>query len=313
MVEPAPILFLMGPTASGKTDLAVALSERLPCDIISVDSAMIYRGMDIGTAKPDPALLARAPHQLIDICDAADSWSAGAFREAALDAIDRARQRGRIALLVGGTMLYFNALEKGLSPLPQGDPELRARLDREVRESGLEALYQRLRQLDPVSAQRIRPGDSQRIQRALEVWELTGEPLSALQGRAPERPLPGRPLKLALAPADRAVLHRRIAERFGAMLEQGLVAEVEGFHRRPDIHAELPSMRCVGYRQVWQYLENTIDYEAMRERGIIATRQLAKRQFTWLRAMDEVHWLDAQQTNILDATVDILRQRNYVT
>lgn len=311
MAESRPILFLMGPTASGKTDLAVALYRRLPVDIISVDSAMVYRGMDIGTAKPGPALLAEVPHRLIDIVDAAEAYSAGRFRDEALDAIDASHQQGRIPLLVGGTMLYFNILEKGLSPLPAAAPAIRQRLDEEAREQGLEALHARLAEVDPQAAARIRPADSQRLQRALEVFEITGRPISELQEQPPARPLPAAPLKLALAPASREILHGRIARRFAAMLEQGLVAEVEGFFCRPDIHEGLPSMRCVGYRQVWDYLENRIDYKVMQQKGVIATRQLAKRQFTWLRAMEAVSWFDSEAANVLDQVLILLRERNF--
>ena len=289
--KPAAI-FLMGPTASGKTDLAVELVRRLPCDIVSVDSAMVYRGMDIGTAKPDAATLAEAPHRLIDICDPAEAFSAARFRERALAEIEDILVAGRIPLLVGGTMLYFRALEQGLSPLPSADPELRERLQAEMAEQGLAALHARLADIDPVAAARIAPGDPQRILRALEVFELTGEPLSSWFERPQEDELPFRPVKLVLAPADRALLHERIAVRFRHMLDAGLLDEVARLRGRGDLHADLPSMRAVGYRQAWAHLAGELDFEEMVERGIIATRQLAKRQFTWLRKEREAAWFE---------------------
>jgi tRNA dimethylallyltransferase len=282
----------MGPTASGKTDLAVELIERLPCDIVSVDSAMVYRGMDIGTAKPDAATLARAPHRLIDCCDPADAYSAARFRDDALREMADIAVAGRIPLLVGGTMLYFRALQQGLSPLPSADAAIRRRLAEEARRLGWEAMHRRLAQVDSQAAAQIHPNDPQRIQRALEVFELTGRPLTELQRAGAGLPaLPYRLLKLVRAPASRAVLHERIERRFQAMLAAGFEAEVRGLLARGDLTPDLPSMRCVGYRQVSKYLAGEYKYPVMVQRGIIATRQLAKRQWTWLRAEGGCHWL----------------------
>ncbi len=291
--DPRPLAILvMGPTASGKTDLAVDLVERLPCDIISVDSAMVYRGMDIGTAKPDAATLARAPHRLIDCCDPAEAYSAARFRDDALREMAEIAGCGRIPLLVGGTMLYFRALRQGLSPLPSADPQTRARLEAEAQAIGWGAMHRRLAQIDPQAARQIHPNDPQRIGRALEVFALTGRPLTELQREgAGLHPLPYRLLKLVRAPEDRAVLHQRIAGRFHAMLAAGLEDEVRALWRRGDLTADLPSLRCVGYRQVLKYLLGEYKYPLMVERGIIATRQLAKRQWTWLRAEGGCHWL----------------------
>ncbi len=282
---------LMGPTASGKTALAVELAGRGRFEIVSVDSALIYRGMDIGTAKPDRQTLAMAPHRLIDLCDPAEAYSAARFREDCLNAMEAIHANGRIPLLTGGTMMYFRALEFGLSELPRADERLRARLLREATQSGWAALHDRLRQVDARAAERIHPNDPQRIQRALEVWELTGRPLSELQAAGRRPATDWMLLKFARAPRHRELLRQRIATRFHAMLAQGFEAEVRALYRRGDLHAELPSMRCVGYRQMWQYLDGELDRDAMIERGIIATRQLAKRQLTWLRSYPGVVWL----------------------
>jgi tRNA dimethylallyltransferase len=286
-----PAILLMGPTASGKTELAIALRERLPVELISVDSAMVYRGMDIGTAKPSAAELARAPHRLIDICDPAESYSAARFRDDALRAMHEITAAGRIPLLVGGTMLYYRALQYGLSDLPQADPAIRARLERELRASGLPALHARLGVVDPVAAGRIHRNDPQRTLRALEVWESTGRRLSALQEGAGEA-MPYRAIKLVRCPDSRTVLHQRINQRFLAMLQHGFVEEVEGLVARGDLVPEMPSMRSVGYRQVWAWLRGEFGREEMVERGQAATRQLAKRQMTWLRSETGCHWLD---------------------
>jgi tRNA dimethylallyltransferase len=289
--RPAAIL-LMGPTAAGKTDLAVELCQRLPCDIISVDSAMVYRGMDIGTAKPRPDVLAAAPHRLIDVCDPTESYSAARFRSDALGAMAAITADGRVPLLVGGTMLYFRALQRGLAVLPEADPDIRASLEAEAAAVGWEALHRRLAELDPVAAERIHPNDPQRIQRALEVQRITGRPMSELQ-RAPHggRPLPYRLVKLVRAPDDRAMLHRRIAVRFRKMLEDGFEEEVRRLWARGDLRPEMPSMRIVGYRQMLKYLLGEYNYEIMGTRSIVATRQLAKRQYTWLRAEGGCRWL----------------------
>ncbi len=298
-----PVLCLMGPTASGKTDIAVALRERLPVEIVSVDSVMVYREMDIGSAKPEPDVLARAPHRLIDFLDPAEPYSAARFREDALREIADIHAAGRIPLLVGGTMLYFRALFGGLSVLPPADLAVRARLEAEAASEGWAALHARLAVVDPEAAARIHPNDPQRIQRALEVHELTGVPLSELQRQTAGEAPPYRFVKLAVAPAERAILHQRIAERFRAMLAAGLVEEVERLFRRGDLHPALPSIRAVGYRQVWQYLAGELDYEAMVERGIIATRQLAKRQFTWLRSEPEAVWFDSLSADLFPAVL----------
>jgi len=286
-----PAIFIMGPTASGKTDLAIALREHLPVELVSVDSAMVYRGMDIGTAKPSAAELARAPHRLIDICDPAESYSAARFREDALREMRQISRAGRIPLLVGGTMLYFRALQHGLAELPPADPAIRERLDEELRRLGLAGLHARLAEVDPVAARRIHQNDPQRTLRALEVWEASGRRLSELQAAAPE-PMPFQAIKLVRCPALRTELHRRIDRRFLAMLEQGFVEEVEGLVARGDLDPEMPSMRSVGYRQVWAWLRGEFTREEMVERGQAATRQLAKRQMTWLRSESSCQWLD---------------------
>jgi len=289
--ELPPAIFLMGPTASGKTDVAVALVQRLPLEIISVDSALVYRDMDIGTAKPDAETLRVAPHHLIDLIDPAEAYSAARFCEDALRVMAEITARGHVPLLVGGTMLYFKALWEGLSELPQADADLREEIEAEAGERGWPALHEELAKLDPETAARLKPADAQRIQRALEVVRLTGLPMSqALAGKRSEA-LPYRVLPLALAPSDRAMLHERIAQRFVAMLQAGLVDEVIALRKKYPLKPGLPSMRCVGYRQAWQYLEGEYDREELLNRGIYATRQLAKRQLTWLRGM-EVETLD---------------------
>jgi len=285
-------IFLMGPTASGKTDLAIELHRRFAVDIISVDSAMVYRGMDIGTAKPDAATLARAPHALIDIRDPAESYSAAEFREDALEEMAKCVRRGRVPLLVGGTMLYFRALTRGLAKLPSASPEVRAALEAEAREHGWAALHGRLAALDPEAGRRIHPNDPQRIQRALEVIELTGRRISQLQREQEDEQLGYRVLRLVACPQPRARLHARIEQRFQLMLEQGFLREVETLRARGDLLRELPSMRCVGYRQAWSCLEGEISHAEMCRKAVIATRQLAKRQITWLRQETDALWYD---------------------
>ncbi len=280
-VRPRAIL-LMGPTASGKTDLAIELSRYYPVDLVSVDSALIYRSMDIGTAKPDPETLRHHPHALIDILDPAESYSAWQFVQDATRLIEQSHAAGRLPLLVGGTMLYFHALQQGMNALPESEPALRKELEQERKQRGLQALHEELARIDPESARRIRPGDPQRILRALEVYRLSGQPLSRLQA-APVQPPAIDFIPLRLDVADRGWLHRRIEQRFGQMLEQGFEAEVQRLRARGDLHPELPSMRCVGYRQMWHYLDGKLSREEMVERAVIATRQLAKRQMTWLR------------------------------
>ncbi|HEX8602853.1 MAG TPA: tRNA (adenosine(37)-N6)-dimethylallyltransferase MiaA [Pseudoduganella sp.] len=295
---------IMGPTASGKTAAALAIAERIPSEIISVDSALVYRGMDIGTAKPTRAERAAAPHHLIDIIDPLDAYSVAQFRNDTLRLVAEITARGRLPLLVGGTMLYFKGLADGLDDLPGADPAVRAELEEEAARLGWPALHARLATLDPATATRLNPNDAQRIGRALEIIRLSGKPMSALLALREKEELPFELMSFALEPNDRAVLHQRIARRFDMMLEDdALIDEVEGLRRRGDLHPGLPSMRCVGYRQVWEYLDGHIGYQAMRETGIIATRQLAKRQLTWLRAMPQRIVIDCLAP---DATAQIL-------
>lgn len=302
----------MGPTAAGKTDLAVALAQRFPFEIISVDSALVYRGMDIGTAKPDAATLQAAPHHLIDILDPAEAYSAARFCEDARREMAAIRRRGRIPLLAGGTMLYFRALQQGLSELPASDPLLRARLQAELAGRGLAALHARLAGIDPVAAARIHPHDPQRILRALEVCELTGQPITELYAvKRDELPALGA-LKLIVAPA-RQILHERIEQRFHHMLARGFIPEVEHLRARGDLNLDKPAMRAVGYRQVWHYLEGLTDYRGMVSRGIIATRQFAKRQLTWLRAEPDAVWLDPAARRILDQAIGQIRNRGLLS
>ena len=311
-----PAIFLMGPTAAGKTDLAIELARTLPCDLISVDSALIYRGMDIGTAKPDAATLAQYPHALIDIRDPSEAYSAAEFRHDALAAMAQSTARGRIPLLVGGTMMYYKALLEGLAPMPSADAQVRAELEALAAESGLQALHDELSRVDPESAARIHSTDPQRLIRALEVHRVSGVTMTqwrrqqhqeSAQLAGPEgHRLPYTVAQLAIAPADRAVLHERIARRFHLMLEQGFVDEVKVLHGRGDLNPALPSIRAVGYRQAWDYLEGRLTYEHMVERGIIATRQLAKRQFTWLRGWQGVQWLDSLACDNLSRTLKYL-------
>lgn len=291
-----PAICLMGPTATGKTELAVTLAAQLPVEIVSVDSALVYRGLDIGTAKPDAAVLARYPHHLIDIIEPQAAYSAGQFRQDALAALAAITAAGKVPLLVGGTGLYFRALERGLAPLPAAHPELRAALDAEAQTHGWAYLHQRLQAVDPAGAARIHPHDPQRIQRALEVYTLTGQPLSELQHAAGEA-LPYRLYKLGVLPRDRQVLQQRIRERFTGMLAAGLVGEVRALRELPGMHRELPAMRAVGYRQVWDYLDGNFTEAQMVEAGIKATRHLAKRQMTWLRREERLHivWQETLQ------------------
>jgi tRNA dimethylallyltransferase len=295
-------LGLAGPTASGKTGLALALAERVPLEIISVDSALVFRGMDIGTAKPSAAELALVPHHLIDILDPTEAYSAARFAADARRLIGEINGRGRLALLVGGTMLYFKALVDGLDALPEADAGIRAQLDARAAAEGWPALHAELARVDPATAARLAPLDAQRIQRALEVWQLTGRPLSAHHG---QRAVPGLPLRMvALEPESRAWLHDRIAQRFDAMLAAGFVDEVRALRARGDLHPDLPAMRCVGYRQAWEALDAG-DLALLRERGIAATRQLAKRQLTWLRSMRR-EVLACERTALLPALLQLI-------
>ncbi|MEJ2507923.1 MAG: tRNA (adenosine(37)-N6)-dimethylallyltransferase MiaA [Gammaproteobacteria bacterium] len=309
--ERPPVVLLMGPTASGKTDLAVEFVERLGLEIVSVDSAMVYRGMDIGTAKPDAGVLARAPHRLIDFLDPAEAYSAARFRTDALREIDDILSAGRIPLLVGGTMLYFRALQAGLAELPEADAAVRAELEAQARAKGWEAMHARLAEVDPEAAARIHPNDPQRIQRALEVYVITGEPLSVWLRQTPAADFPYRAVKLAVAPAERDVLRQRIAVRFEAMLEAGLLAEVEALMARGDLDPSLPSIRAVGYRQAWAYLAGDCDRETMVRQALAATRQLAKRQMTWLRREPGLVWFDSLDRKLRDRALNLL-ERNYI-
>ncbi len=301
-----PAIFLMGPTASGKTAVAVELAQHLPVEIISVDSALVYRDMDIGTAKPDAATLALAPHQLINIIDPTQSYSAAQFRSDARRLMSEITARGHIPLLAGGTMLYFRALQHGLNDLPQADLGLRLELDARAKNLGWPAMHEELARLDPLTAARLEPADSQRIQRALEVCILTGQPMSALLEQQANADLPYQIISLALTPSDRSVLHRRIEARFDAMLAMGLVAELESLRQRYDLTPELPSMRCVGYRQAWQFMEGDLDKASLRDKGIFATRQLAKRQLTWLRGMEGVQSFDCLAGNLARQVLDLV-------
>ena len=313
-----PAIFLMGPTAAGKTDLALELARVLPCDLISVDSALVYRGMDIGTAKPSTEVLREFPHRLIDVRDPAQSYSAADFVGDALAAMAESTAAGRIPLLVGGTMLYFKALSEGLADMPAADPAVRAELEAQAQLEGLLALHQQLAEVDPESAARIHPNDPQRLVRALEVFRVSG--ISMSEHRARQRSqkagagtpdggvLPYTVAQLSVAPTQRQVLHQRIEQRFVAMVEQGFVEEVEMLRRRDDLHPELPSMRAVGYRQVWNYLDGSYSRDEMVQRGVIATRQLAKRQLTWLRGWEGVHWLESSACDNLPRALKYLER-----
>ena len=300
-------IFLMGPTAAGKTDAAMALHERLAHELISVDSAMVYRGMDIGSAKPSAAELARAPHHLIAIRDPAEPYSAADFRVDALSLMRQISAAGKVPLLVGGTMLYYKRLVEGVANLPSADPAIRQRLEAQWQNEGLLSLHQRLAEVDAVSAQRIHPNDPQRVMRALEVYYASGRPMSELWAEQQPETFPWRVLSIALAPSDRSLLHQRIAQRFEVMLGEGLINEVAALKKRNDLHLGLPAMKSVGYRQVWEYLEGEYDYASLVERGVIATRQLAKRQLTWLRSWPELNWVDSQRSDALDQVLKLVR------
>ena len=288
----APVLVLTGPTGTGKTDWAARLAETLPVEIVSVDSALVYRGLDIGTAKPPRELRARVPHHLIDICEPTESYSAGRFLNDALALITAIHERGRLPLLVGGTLLYFRALWRGIAPLPQASPELRQKIDERATREGWLALHAELARLDPVTAARVHPNDPQRIQRALEVCYATGRPISELQ-QATERPLGDTPLRAwALVPANRDTLNERLDARFEQMMAHGFLAEVQSLHARGDLTTAHPAVRAVGYRQLWSHLDAEISLAEAMRRGIIATRQLAKRQMTWIRSEPSLTWVD---------------------
>ena len=297
----------MGPTATGKTDLALTLVRQFPFEIVSVDSALVYRGMDIGAAKPSREILVTVPHHLIDICDPTDTYSAGRFRTDALRVMADITTRGRIPLLVGGTMLYFRAVQRGLSSLPTADAPVRARIEARAQREGWAILHAELARIDPQSAQRIHPNDPQRIQRALEVYELTGRALTEHFPQG-EDDLPYRIIKIALVPGDRTEIHRRIAQRFEIMLHGGFINEVKTLRARGDLHLELPSMRAVGYRQAWEFLDGHGNQPGMVERAVIATRQLAKRQLTWLRAERDAQVFDPYRADIEPALEAFFRE-----
>ncbi|PMH42373.1 tRNA (adenosine(37)-N6)-dimethylallyltransferase MiaA [Vibrio sp. 10N.286.49.B3] len=286
-------LFLMGPTASGKTDLAIRLRQKYPVEIISVDSALIYKGMDIGTAKPNAEELAQAPHRLIDILDPSQAYSAADFRRDALEQMNEIVAQGKIPLLVGGTMLYYKALLEGLSPLPAADVQIREQIEQEAQTLGWQAMHDQLAEIDPVSAARIHPNDPQRLSRALEVFRISGKTLTELTKTKGEA-LPFNVKQFAIAPKERAELHRRIELRYEKMIEAGFEDEMKALYARDDLHPDLPSIRCVGYRQMWDYLDGKCDINEAVFRGVCATRQLAKRQITWLRSWDDLTWLDSE-------------------
>ena len=302
-------IFLMGPTASGKTGAAVELILKLPVEIISVDSALVYRDMDIGTAKPDAETLAKAPHHLIDIIDPTSAYSAANFRSDALRLMEDITARGKIPLLVGGTMLYFKALQGGLSGLPEANQAVRTRLDARAALIGWPAMHEKLALIDAATAQRLKPNDAQRIQRALEVFEITGESMTALYAKQTSDTLPYKLLKIALVPSDRTVLHERIALRFDQMLQAGFVDEVKALQiQYPQLTADSTAMRCVGYRQALQHLNGDYDVAELRERGIFATRQLAKRQLTWLRGMNDILEVDCFNPKLKELVFNHINQ-----
>lgn len=307
-MPPLRAIVIMGPTASGKSALAMQLAKALNGEIISVDSALVYRGMDIGTAKPTAEEQRKVPHHLIDLLDPKEAYSTGRFLKDANTSIQDISDRKLIPILAGGTMLYFNALLKGLSNLPEADPIIRTALEKTLHEHGLEALYSELQSVDPTSALRIHPNDPQRILRALEVFRISGQPLSEHFKQSEPQETPVKIIPLILMPSHRARLHERIHERFIAMIEAGFIEEVEALKARKDLSPELPSMRAVGYRQIWDYLEGAYDYNTLLERGVIATRQFAKRQMTWLRREQEVPIFDSEGSKLFDTVMTYLSQ-----
>ena len=304
-----PAIFIMGPTASGKTGLAVELYQHLPVELISVDSALVFKDMDIGTAKPDASILARAPHHLIDLIPPTEVYSAATFRNDALKLMAEITARGKIPLLVGGTMLYFKALQGGLSQLPEADPNVRQKLDAQAAQIGWPAMHDKLAEIDPETAARLEPADAQRVQRALEVYEISGKTMTELHQSSMSDKLPYQLLKIALTPSDRSVLHHRIAIRFDDMLKQGFVDEVKRLLLKyPSLNANMPSMRCVGYRQALEHLAGNYDVAELRDRGIFATRQLAKRQLTWLRGMDDTFEVNCLNPKMLEMVLNEINQ-----
>ncbi|MFZ2882831.1 MULTISPECIES: tRNA (adenosine(37)-N6)-dimethylallyltransferase MiaA [Nitrosomonas] len=306
-IESPPAIFLMGPTASGKSAMALEIARRFPVEIIGVDSAQVYRFMDIGSAKPDKLILSEIPHHLIDLIDPDENYSAARFREDALSVMREITARGRVPLLVGGTMLYFKVLRQGLAALPPADDSVRRALEQQALDKGWPAMHAVLSQLDPVTAGRIQPNDSQRIQRALEVCYLTGKPMSEMLEQQQNADFPFRVFNIALLPGDRSVLHERISQRFAAMLEAGLIDEVRLIREQFHVNGDMPSMRCVGYRQVCMYLDNEISFARMQETGVFATRQLAKRQLTWLRSMSGLQIFDCLENRLARQIIDLIQ------
>ena len=302
-------IFLMGPTASGKTALSVKLAQQLNAEIISVDSALVFKGMDIGTAKPTLEERAGIPHHLIDILDPTESFSTGAFRKQSLELMAAITARGKVPLLVGGTMLYFNSLYYGLAKLPTANSELRKQLDADAKQIGKVAMHAKLQTIDPVAAARIHPNDPQRVQRAIEVYMLAGKSMTQLHEEAKTEDIPFQKIKLIIAPRDRAVLHEKIAQRFKQMLQQGFVKEVEALYQRGDLTVQMPSVRAVGYRQVWSFLDGEINREEMQQQGIIATRQLAKRQFTWLRRETDAQSFYTEEADVYTRVLEYIQRQ----
>ncbi len=314
MKEESPkVIALMGPTASGKTALAMSMYDQFNVELISVDSALVYRQMDIGTAKPSVEELVAYPHHLINICDPSQPYSAANFKTDATELVLDIHRRGKIPLLVGGTMLYFKALLQGINELPAADPKIREQLAKMAQQEGWEYMHQQLKKVDPVASKRIHPNDPQRIQRALEVYEVSGKSMTDWQQQSPKNNPKWNVISIAVAPREREVLRQRIAERFELMLQQGFEDEVKALMARGDLSNDLPAVRAVGYRQMWQYLQNEIDFEEMKFRGITATRQLAKRQMTWLRSWPDLHWLHPEDGNLLAkslALIDVIPETN---
>lgn len=303
-----PAILLMGPTASGKTAVALQLAATLPCEIISVDSAQVYKDMNIGTAKPDADTLKRAPHHLINVIEPHESYSAARFRDDALALMREISERGNIPLLVGGTMLYFKSLVEGLNDLPEADSTIRLIIETMAEEEGWPALHEKLRKVDPETAARLEPNDAQRVQRALEIYYITGKSMTDLLKKPKYVYFPYTPIRISLAPADRAALHERIAQRFDAMLSAGLVDELRRLREDYALEPDMPAMRCVGYRQAWDHMTGKISRDELRNQGIAATRQLAKRQLTWLRAMEGVTEFDCLADNVGDLVLEYIRQ-----
>ena len=307
-----PAIFIMGPTASGKTALACELTKHLPCDLISVDSALVYRDMDIGTAKPTPEELAQYPHRLINIRDAAEPYSAADFRQDALREMADITAKGRIPVLVGGTMLYFKFLLEGAANLPEADENIRKKIEEEAAEKGWPFIHSKLAEVDPDSAERLNPNDPQRVSRAYEVFLISGKTLTQHFAEQEQQRLPYRVVQFAICPTERKTLHERIEIRYKQMLSHGFVDEVRALYARGDLQSDLPAIRAVGYRQVWDHLEGKLSYDEMVEKGIVATRQLAKRQITWLRSWNDLHWLNSDDPKVVDSTLKILESEAIV-